>query len=414
MISAIFGGMPILLLAASLYWVLRHRAGRRPAGALSVSAFLACFAVAFSAYAPTIRALEDSVALDFSRLVSNSATLSAAASVSSVLLFLNHPAAKARRLLRIRLRLLTLAVATMAAAFALTPPSLVWSASELHGSLDEAPLTLHVYSLAYIAFLAYAVFDCLTQTWTRARTATRASQRLGLRTTALGCVFALVYTTYKSVNAVAAIFGWEAIPGHDRCTSLITPVNCALAVTAPAVSVLLITLGLTLPAALWPVTRHLQRRWELRSLTDLEPLWLDLTTAMPELVLEPGSDISEPDFLLQRRVIEINDAILTLRPYRSLAIQQAVTRAVERNQLAGTTDGDAVVEAAVLSAALQAMVADGCPEVDQAPQAPDTAARAGDLRAETTWLRSVARAYVASDIVRAAVQHRSIPVTANG
>ncbi|MGW3073902.1 MAB_1171c family putative transporter [Kitasatospora sp. NPDC001132] len=414
MISAIFGGMPILLLAASLYWALRRRAGQRPAGTMSMSAFLACFAVAFSAYAPVVRKLEDSIALDFSRLVSNSATLSAAASVTSVLLFLNYPAAEARRRLRIRLRLLALAVATMTAAFALTPPSLVWSASERQGSLDEAPVTLHLYSLAYICFLAYAIFDCLAQTWTRSRTATRTSQRVGLRTTAVGCVFALVYTTYKTINAVAATLGWEAIPGHDRCTSLITPVNCAFAVTAPAVSVLLITLGLTLPALLWPLTRYLQQRWELRSLADLEPLWLDLTAAMPGLVLQPDAGTAEADFLLQRRVVEISDAVLTLRPYRSLAAQQEATREVERHGLAGSAEGGAVVEAAVLAVALRTMVGGGCPEPERAPQAPGTEARAGDLRAETAWLRSVARAYAASSIVRSVRQPHLVPETANG
>ncbi|MFD5673034.1 MAB_1171c family putative transporter [Streptomyces sp. NPDC127040] len=403
MIRAIFGGMPIVLLAASLYWALRRRPGQRPAGTLSLSALLACFAVSFSAYQPAIRAIEDSITPDFSRLISNSATLSAAASVSSVLLYLNHDTSEARRRLRWRLRLLALAVATMAIAFAITPRAVMWSAAELQGKLDEAPASLHVYSVAYVAYLGYAVYDCLTQTWTRSRTATRTSQRIGLRTTAVGCVFALVYTAHKTINAVAALLGWTAIPDGRRCTSLFTPVDCAFSVTAPAIGVLLITAGLTVPAALWPLTQFLRRRWERQSIADLKPLWQDFTAALPEIVLETDATTNdEADFLLHRRVVEINDGILTLRPYRSLAVQQAAASEIEGRNLAHTTHGDAVIEAAVLASAIQAMRAGAEPEAEQAPQAPGTAARAGDLRAETIWLRSVARAYAASDVVRTA------------
>lgn len=413
MISAIFGGMPILLLTSSLYWAFRRRPGQRPAGTLSMSAFLACFAVAFSAYAPAIRALEDSVTPDFSRLVSNSATLSAAASVASVLLYLNHDAAEARRRVRRRLQLLTTAVITMVVAFAITPNSLRWSSAELHGHLDEAPTSLHVYSAAYIAYLGYAVYDCLTQTWTRSRTATRASQRLGLRTTAVGCIFALLYTAYKATNAVAAVFGWDAVPGGPRCTSLVTPVSCAFSVTAPAIGVLLITAGLTLPVAIWPITLFLRRRWERQSITDLGPLWEDFAAVLPEIVLEPDATTDgEADFLLHRRVVEINDGILSLRPYRSLAVHQAAAREVDRRNLAGTTGGDAIVEAAVLAAAIRALKAGSEPAPERAPQAPGTTARAGDLRAETVWLRSVARAYAANDVVRRASRETLILETA--
>ncbi|MFI9273951.1 MAB_1171c family putative transporter [Kitasatospora sp. NPDC052896] len=415
MISAIFGGMPLLLLAASLYWAFRRRPGQRPAGTLSLSAFLGCFAIAFSAYEPAIRAMEDSITPDFSRLVSNSATLSAAASVASVLLFLNHDANEARRRLRWRLRLLAVAVATMAVAFVVTPRTLMWSAAELQGKLDEAPASLHVYSAAYIAFLGYAVYDCLTQTWTRSRTATRKSQRIGLRTTAVGCVFALLYTAYKTINAVGALFGWDAIPGGPRCTSLISPVSCAFSVTAPAVGVLLITAGLTLPAAVWPLTQFLRRRWERKSIADLDPLWQDFTAALPEIVLDDDATVEdEVDFLLHRRIVEINDGILTLRPYRSLTVQQAAIREVERRNLAGTADGDATVEAAVLAAALRAMRAGAELAFTPAAPAPRTSARAGDLRAETVWLRSVARAYAASDIVRTASHKAPMLETAQG
>ncbi|MFF2747796.1 MAB_1171c family putative transporter [Kitasatospora sp. NPDC058048] len=404
MISAIFGGMPLLLLAASFYWAFKRRPGRRPPGTLSLSALLACFAVAFSAYQPSVRALADSaVALDFPRLVSNSATLSAAASVSALLVYLNYSAADARRRVRQRVRLLALAVAIMAAAFAITPSSLVWSAVEQRGGLRTLPTSLHVYSVAYIAYLGYAVYDCLTQTWRRSKASTRTSQRIGLRMTALGCLFALTYAAYKTFNTVAALFDWEVLPDGSRCTSLVTPVDCGFTVTAPAVSVLLITIGLTLPAVLWPVTQFLRRRWERKTAADLLPLWHDLTEVSPSVVLKTIGGSAESDLVLHRRVVEVCDGILDLDAHRSRAVEQLAADAVAHRGQSGTETGAAIVEAAILAAAIEAARAGARPQADPAPQATGESVRAGSLRAEALWLRSVSQQYMANDIVRAAV-----------
>ncbi|MFJ6382734.1 MAB_1171c family putative transporter [Kitasatospora sp. NPDC092039] len=403
MISVIFGGMPILLLAASFYWAFRRRPGKRPPGTLSLSALLGAFAVAFSAYQPTVRALEDAVALDFSRLVSNSATLSAAASVSAVLIYLNHDAAEARQRVHQRLCLLATAVTTMAVAFALTPHTMVWSAVEIRGGLNAVPTSLHIYSAAYIAYLGYAVYDCLTQTWTRSKAATRTSQRLGLRMTALGCLFALVYAAYKTVNTVAALFGWNAVPGGPKCTSLFTPTSCAFSVAAPAISVFLITVGLTLPAVLWPLTQVLRRRWERKTAADLLPLWRDLTEVCPDVVLRTIGGSAESDLVLYRRVVEICDGILDLDAYRSRAIERLASDAVAHRGQRGTEAGAAIVEAAVVAAAIEAARTGTRPHDDPAPQATGESARAGDLRAEALWLRSVSQQYTTSDIVRTVV-----------
>ncbi|MGK4581719.1 MAB_1171c family putative transporter [Kitasatospora sp. HPMI-4] len=404
--------MPLILLAASLYWAFRRRPGRRPAGTLSLSALLACFALAFSAYQPTVRALEDAVAPDLSRLISNSATLSAGAAVSAVLLYLNYDAPEARRRIRWRLRLLALALATMATTFAFTPDELTWNAVETHGGPAEGPTSLHIYAVAYVAYLSYAVVDCLTETWTRARTATRTTQRIGLRTTSVGCVVALLYTTYKTVNAVAALFDWTAFPGGPRCTSPVTPVSCAFSVTAPAVSVLLITTGLTLPAIVWPVTQYLRRRWERQSVADLTPLWHDLTQVCPSVVFRTVGGETETDLVLHRRVVEVCDGILTLDEHRSRAVQQAAAAAVAATRHAGTDRGAAIVEAAIVAGAIQAARAGAPAQDDPAPQAAGADAREADLRAEVLWLRSVSRQYATSNIVHHAADHQVPALTA--
>ncbi|MEU2724723.1 DUF6545 domain-containing protein [Streptomyces smyrnaeus] len=71
------------------------------------------------------------------------------------------------------------------------------------------------------------------------------------------------------------------------------------------------------------------RRWDKRSLAALKPLWDDLTAELPHIVC-PATDNEENSvgFLLQRRVVEISDGILALRPYRSRAVEEAARRAV--------------------------------------------------------------------------------------
>ncbi|MFF4520474.1 DUF6545 domain-containing protein [Streptomyces bluensis] len=137
--------------------------------------------------------------------------------------------------------------------------------------------------------------------------------------------------------------------------------------------------------------------WERHSLTLLDPLWQDLTRVLPHIVLEVGD--AEFDFLLHRKVIEISDCILALRPHRSRAVQQAAAEAVAVRGLVGTTEGDAIIEAAILAAALHAARIGSDPDLDPAPQAPGTGERAGDLRAEATWLRQVSHASTTDPIV---------------
>ncbi|MFB6560564.1 MAB_1171c family putative transporter [Streptomyces sp. NPDC056400] len=150
-------------------------------------------------------------------------------------------------------------------------------------------------------------------------------------------------------------------------------------------------------ALLWPLSQLRRRRWERNSFTALEPLWREVTSAVPEVVLDPGStdaDTHDLDFHLHRRVIEINDGVLALRRYRQAAVRDAAAAEVARRGAADTPEGDAEVEAAVIAAAVAAKHAGTVPEGDEAPPATGTASRKGDLPAETAWLLLVANAYV--------------------
>ncbi|MGZ9933917.1 MAB_1171c family putative transporter [Streptomyces sp. NC-S4] len=389
MINILFTGTAVVLLCFAVYWV-RGRGGHRPTGTWAMAALLTSFALAFASYAPAVEHAVESVVPHVARLLSNTFTLTAATSVLAFLFQLNLDRERAQRQIRLRVIALAISVAGMTAFF---------TAEQLTG---RNPALYACYVLIYISFLGYTAKDFLLQTWAQSKRSTRRSQRWGLRTTSVGCGFALVYAAYKLFALVSIGLGLGLVPDHARCSTPLTPFRCAFSVSAPAVAVLLITVGLTLPALLWPLSQLRRRRWERNSFTALEPLWREVTSAVPEVVLDPGHTATgtdadthdlDLDFHLHRRVIEINDCVLALRRYRRASVRDAATAESARRGTAGTPEGDAEVEAAVIAAAVAAKRA-GLPlDGDEAPPAAGTRSRKGDLPAETAWLLLVAEAY---------------------
>ncbi|MGW2582124.1 MAB_1171c family putative transporter [Streptomyces virginiae] len=385
MINILFTGTAAVLLCFAAYWV-RGRGGHRPTGTWAMAALLTSFALAFASYAPAVERAVESVVPHVARLLSNTFTLTAATSVLAFLFQLNLERERAHRQIRLRVIALGISVAGMTAFFL---------AEQLTG---RSPVLYACYVLVHISFLGYTAKDFLLQTWAQSRRSTRRSQHWGLRTTSVGCGFALVYAAYKLFALVSIGLGLGLVPDHARCSTPLTPVRCTFSVTAPAVAVLLITVGLTLPALLWPLSRLRRRRWERTSFRALEPLWREVTAAVPEVVLDPGhaetgADTHDLDFHLHRRVIEINDGVLALRPYRRAAVRDAAAAEVARRGAADTPEGDAEVEAAVIAAAVDAKRA-GLPlDGEEAPPAAGTRSRKGDLPAETAWLLLVTDAY---------------------
>ncbi|MFC8225126.1 MAB_1171c family putative transporter [Streptomyces sp. NPDC057287] len=371
--NVVFLGMACVLTVASLYWTF-GRGTPRPAGTWAMGSLLASFALAFSSYAPLFAHTLETLVPHAARLLSNSASLAAATSVLALSFQVNLESAEARRRIRIRMRLLAAAIACMTALFA------------VEQSTGRSPHVHAIYSLVYIAYLGFAVVEFLRQVLRQSTATGRSSVKVGLRIAATGCAFAMVYVAYKVTGLVSLMFGLGLIPVHGKCSSLVAS-TCAFSVASPALAVLLICLGLTLPAVVYPIRESLRRRWEKRSLEKLGPLWQDLSAAMPEIVL-PAEDVDDGDFLLQRRVIEISDGILALRAYSSRQVQEAAERSIG----IGTQAAAAIVEATVVKGALTSMREGRRPE--------ETAALPGgfgadrrDLRAETEWLLQVTHAY---------------------
>jgi hypothetical protein len=391
--AAVFTLFPATFFLGAVYWARGGVAARTP-GAWAITTLLTSFGVSFVAYNPWVRAGEDSLTPLLSHLISNSGTLSAAASVAALLVVLNAEDGDPGPGLRPRLVFLGLALAVMLVTISLTPVSQLWVTQTPAGSEPAQPLTLTIYSIVYILYLSYALVDCVFQSLRRARSASRQSIRIGLRMVAAGCATALVYVGFRILTIVTALSGTAVIGRDQTCTSLVTPADCAFAVTTPALSALLVTVGLTMPVITWKVQQLQRRRWERNSTLAITPLWTVLTEAMPDVVLhEIDQQSTVSDLVLHRRVIEILDGILRVSAYRSRLVQDRATQILTAQGHPADTV-DALVEAAVLVDALRAMRNDEPREADPAPSAPGTHDREGDLRAEVQWLRAVAKAFV--------------------
>jgi hypothetical protein len=133
----------------------------------------------------------------------------------------------------------------------------------------------------------------------------------------------------------------------------------------------------------------------------LRPLWAMLLDGAPDVRLppQPGTRLAAR-YRLHRRVIEIRDAQLALRPFRD---NRAAAEAADAARLAGLTrdESDAVIEATLIVSALGARRSGAAPA-----SSPDAGrglpATSNDLESEAGRLLRVSRAVRRSPIVRRA------------
>jgi hypothetical protein len=129
-----------------------------------------------------------------------------------------------------------------------------------------------------------------------------------------------------------------------------------------------------------------------------------LYRAVPQIALVPPSGrpdwflSHDLDFQLYRRVIEIRDGRLALRPYLDRRVTDTARRLGRAAGLSGS-ELDATVEAAVLAAAIQAKHEQRAADTGS-PDAPG----GSDLPGELAWLVAVSTAFASSPVVSAALR----------
>ncbi|MGW5332225.1 MAB_1171c family putative transporter [Streptomyces bauhiniae] len=216
------------------------------------------------------------------------------------------------------------------------------------------------YAVALLPQLLIIALLCLRER----RAAPDRTLRLGLSLIIAGTLAAACYMAGRTAVAVAARTSLDFSLGQ----------GFALSKALPTAAHLLVLAGVTAPAAATWLRR-------LRRYRRLRPLWLALYQAEPAIALEPPGLLRAVADLptrlrLYRRVIEIRDGLLAVRPYRPTT--------------QGPEDGrdHHAREALQIAAALRARAA------GERPRSDSFAAPGGhDLSSDTDYLCRLADAY---------------------
>ncbi|HET8628983.1 MAG TPA: MAB_1171c family putative transporter [Thermomicrobiales bacterium] len=329
---------------------------------------------------------------NLARLLSNGGGVIGCWILLAYLIQLNYPAAEARPRLRRAALALGGALAAMVVLFALAPVRV--EDIEFMRRYGDAPFVAE-YRLVYLLAIggAFAVGARLLSRY--AGVAGRPLLRDGLRLMALGGAVGLGYVVHEAARVVAERADRPFPVPHPEL------VTAALGATAAALTVV----GATLPACGPRVglPALYERLAAYRASRDLAPLWQALYAAVPMIALSPppswlAEHLSPRDlpFRLYRRVIEIRDGELALRPYIPPGLVEAARGLASA---AGVADDDvsAIAEAAGIAAALCARSRGQMPaETATIPLDPGAA----DLAGEVAILRRVARHYRHSPTVR--------------
>lgn len=200
-------------------------------------------------------------------------------------------------------------------------------------------------------------------------------QERALYTAVLGTVAALgVVAVVYPIETVSSVLAghpawdpemrWKAWTGF-----LLSAVGAPAVVTVPLISTLLTHMG-------WDRTSRYCRR--------LQPMWADLTAAVPGIVLESPRDHhgrTDPAIRLHRMTVEIRDSLLHLKRYSDSPGDLAVT------------GGDPHIHARRVAEAIAAKAAGRPPRASRFPPRHQIRPGARDLTAELHQLLALAEAW---------------------
>ncbi|MEU3049143.1 MAB_1171c family putative transporter [Streptomyces sp. NPDC006984] len=218
--------------------------------------------------------------------------------------------------------------------------------------------------------------------------------RTGLRLVLAGGLVGLLWALWGFTSVAGMLARGRQSAGQDPVAVLLS--SCCL---------LLGGLGAT--AARWQPLTARALRW-LRACQEhlmLRPLWSALRAVLPDGAVLAGRGRGV-EFARYRRVIEIRDGYLALRPYLHPRTARWTAEALDRHPVPGPRR-PAVVEAAAIAVALECAgargggrAADGrTGEAIGPPPAPCTEAVRDSLDAEAAWLTRVARELTCSPAV---------------
>ncbi|MGW7258748.1 MAB_1171c family putative transporter [Streptomyces sp. NPDC054834] len=238
------------------------------------------------------------------------------------------------------------------------------------------PLVL-TYLLLFIVSQAVPCVTIFRQCGPYARMTDKASLRQALQLLSVAAVILFLYCLARTVNILTAACGID-IGVWKLAASVFS-----------ALGIVVLSLSLTMPSWGARVAKLLDWADSYRSYRVLYPLWRDLYESSPDIVLEPpGASVSDLDYRLHRRVIEIRDGWRDLRPY----IDRTANGFGTADPGASEESRQAFAEAARIRQALLAKRTGTIP--GENGDAGDFEDRDTDnFTAEVAWLTKVASAY---------------------
>ncbi|MGW5746608.1 hypothetical protein [Amycolatopsis sp. NPDC003861] len=294
MIDILFVGVGLFALFAGIWRAARAR--RTGAGAgLAVS--LIALGAAFCFLSNRAQQFESEIYPSLGRLLSNLATMVAAYGIGLTVAEISGTRDRGRRT---RLVALGVALTVLVVTFFSTPdlPRGVGVFDDLYRTHP----TLVVYVFTYTVYLGFAVLDIGFMAAVTIR-ASGGALRAGLALLLLASGFAVAYLAGKVVGTLRALQAEH--PVKALCRGPFSTLPCALDVGFPAVSVLLIVVGLTIPA----VPGLVAARRDARTLRLLRPLRAHLTRRFPEITRIDPSGESRRERLLTA-MSETNDGLI--------------------------------------------------------------------------------------------------------
>ncbi|GAA0935686.1 MAB_1171c family putative transporter [Virgisporangium aurantiacum] len=292
-----------------LIFTLYINRGRWTPGRAGTAAAFAFVGIGMTLSVPAIGAAVDRATglNELWRLIAHLCVMGLVACAETQLVMLAFPPEQARRRISMRIWMSIAAAATLTALYALA-------------NLHPGPVTFNVedaripavsaYLLVYLAAFVWYTVDIVRLAWRFARATPRPWSRRGLRLAAIGAGFGFLYCVDKAAFIVGYWIGFRPA-GEKTISAVLILFSCVFCAA-----------GFTLPA--WGPAIDVARRWagRRRSYRQLYPLWRDLIQASPDLVLDSRLDhgrapLRGVDFALTRRVVEICDARLALRPWIS-------------------------------------------------------------------------------------------------
>ncbi|MEY9894802.1 hypothetical protein ABIA31_008490 [Catenulispora sp. MAP5-51] len=224
--------------------------------------------------------------------------------------------------------------------------------------------------------------------------------RTGLNTTAVGAALGELYSLTRLTDIIAARAKVDIAPWEN------------VAEASAGLGSLLIMIGLTLHWWGPRISAFARRLRRLVAYIRLRPLWARFYTLDASIAFDDrrhaGSGsvlgrvraatrvLRDVDYHLTRRVVEIRDGILTLRPYQDPAYAESVrahfiSRGIEGDDL------EAAVAAEQIHAALEAC---GATTRNDGPASPAAGNVPANIDAELTWLLKVTNYFIGQSTAR--------------